>query len=474
MDLSIQNVINILLALNPQGLANYNTSTIAYFTHEPYADGYMDKGYESVILSTDVANIFGTNSLASKVASVVFSQQKNIRSGNGSLVLVPFLAPTQIISMDNIPDAGTIELSYDGGTAVVFSVGDLTDSDAMTAKLRTIEGLGNVKASISTDGLQIAIDFIGFEEAPVLIATANNSLESSSTPVSFGVAQGRGVETLLEAVTRTNNQFAYFGVLHQKMADETTLQAEATYIQSLRKMYFPVHSDKTFLEEGEIFDTIRSLGLNQTRCLVNTISEENAILYAAAYASRGLSTNFNGSNTTQTQHLKDMVGVLVDTGLDQGDIDTCKVTGVDVYVSIQGVNKLFTSKGNVFFDRVYNRLWLVGAMEVAGFNVLATTSTKIPQTEEGVDTLSGAYREICKTSVKNGFVAPGTWTGPDTFGDPEDFRRNIEEFGYFIYNTPVALQDVSEREDRKAPLIQIAIKEAGAIHSSDVIININA
>jgi hypothetical protein len=52
--------------------------------------------------------------------------------------------------------------------------------------------------------------------------------------------------------------------------------------------------------------------------------------------------------------------------------------------------------------------------------------------------------------------------------------RNIEEVGYYIYSLPVNQQAQTEREERKAPLIQIALKEAGAIHSSNVLVYINA
>ena len=112
-------------------------------------------------------------------------------------------------------------------------------------------------------------------------------------------------------------------------------------------------------------------------------------------------------------------------------------------------------------------------MEVAGFNVLAQTQTKLPQTEAGMDVLKGGYRTVCTQSVVNGMVAPGSWTSPDTFGNPEDFKRNIEEQGYFIYSQPISQQSSVDREARKAPVIQIALKLAGAVHSSDVIVNIN-
>ena len=128
---------------------------------------------------------------------------------------------------------------------------------------------------------------------------------------------------------------------------------------------------------------------------------------------------------------------------------------------------------NSFFDDEYNMNWFIGALEVAGFNYLATTSTKIPQTEEGMNGLKGAYRAVCQRAVSNRFVAPGTWNSGDTFGDPEDFVRNIADFGFYIYSSPIAEQSQAEREARESPLVQIAIKFAGAIHTTEAIININ-
>ena len=46
--------------------------------------------------------------------------------------------------------------------------------------------------------------------------------------------------------------------------------------------------------------------------------------------------------------------------------------------------------------------------------------------------------------------------------------RNIIDKGYYIYSKPIAQQSQVDRDARKAPLIQIAGKESGAIHSSSV------
>jgi hypothetical protein len=186
-----------------------------------------------------------------------------------------------------------------------------------------------------------------------------------------------------------------------------------------------------------------------------------------------MSTNFSAVNTAQTMNLKSLAGVSSDDAMTQTLLTAAKAVGADCYVNIAGQACVMSHGANEFFDDVYNLRWIIGALEVAGFNFLRTSGTKIPQTEQGMDGLKGAYRRVCSQSVSNGFIAPGEWTGSDTFGSPEDFKRNITDFGFYIYSSPVATQSVADRAARIAPTVQIALKYSGAIHSTNVIVNIN-
>jgi hypothetical protein len=71
-------------------------------------------------------------------------------------------------------------------------------------------------------------------------------------------------------------------------------------------------------------------------------------------------------------------------------------------------------------------------------------------------------------------LAPGSWELPNFFGSQTDFLRNISDIGYYIYSIPVSQQAATDRAARRAPLIQIAAKEAGAIHSASVLVSIDA
>jgi hypothetical protein len=200
---------------------------------------------------------------------------------------------------------------------------------------------------------------------------------------------------------------------------------------------------------------------------------QNALVMAASYAGLALSVNFNGSLTTTTMHLKVLAGVAPDPSMTQTILNEAVACGADVYVSLQGVSAVFISGANTFYDNVYNLLWFTGALQIAGFNYLAQTGTKVPQTESGMDGLKGAYKSVCQQAVTNGYCAPGSWTSATTFGNNAQLLANVSQVGFYIYSQPVAQQLQTARAARQAPVVQIAIKEAGAIQSSNVIVAVN-
>lgn len=280
-------------------------------------------------------------------------------------------------------------------------------------------------------------------------------------------------ETLAEAITRAEGLFYFGGVSYTMSLSDSEVLDGAETAEAGRKLLFVVSSDSADLlgPDGLLFK-IKDQNLHHSRGLFYGKSAD-ADKFKWSYAGRGMSVNFSAANTTMTMNLKQLSGVGSDPYLSQTILTNAKAVGADVYANIAGRSSLLSNGANEFFDDVYNLDWFVGAVQVAGFNYLAQTSTKIPQTEPGMDGLKGAYRNVCQQSVSNAFIAPGVWTSPDTFGNPQDFIRNVKDFGYFIYSQPVASQPAVDRQARKAPVVQIAIKYAGAIHSSDVLIYIN-
>lgn len=285
-----------------------------------------------------------------------------------------------------------------------------------------------------------------------------------------------GTEAVATAIARVLNSVYFFGVLvdQEYSATPAVFSALATYVQTLDKVFFYASSVQSQYSPGGMLDLIRSGSLTNTRCLY--YSDGTALdtqLMAAAYAGRALSTDFTGSNTAQSLHLKALSGITADTTVDQTQLTALQTAGVDCYVSVAGVSGIFNAATNGFFDEIYNQFWLKFALQTAGLNYLRQTNSKIPQTEPGMEGLKNEYRKVCAQGVSNGFLAPGTWTSSTVFGSSEALIRCVKDIGYYIYSSPISAQTQVNREARIAPLVQIAVKTAGAIHKSNVIVQVN-
>lgn len=318
-----------------------------------------------------------------------------------------------------------------------------------------------------SNAYKIAIGF--FAQQP-------NPLGSNGYLVAIPRLTSPDLETVQAAILRTLNIVYYFGILidEEYHSTQSVLTDLSAYVQTLDKVLFYASSYAADVASGGLLDLIRQADDFQTRCLYynDTVAIDTQV-FAASYASRGLSTNFAGSNTTLNMNLKQLIGITPDQTLTETLYTQAQAAGVDIYPSNAGIPGVLASGANGWYDEIYNQFWFKFALQTAGFNYLAGTSTKIPQTEPGMTGLKNVYRQVCQQGITNGFIAPGAWTSPDTFGPNGDLIRNIADVGYFVYSQPITQQSSGDRAARKAPLCQIAIKAAGAIDSSDVIVNVN-
>lgn len=291
-----------------------------------------------------------------------------------------------------------------------------------------------------------------------------------------------GREPLTQAIMRTRAELYYHCVIPcLKLWDEDTGQFDeimtaSDYIQTQTMMLAIADSRDDCCDDGGLFDRICKKSNHKTRCFAYFAgkgSEQLARNMASAYMGRGLCVNFDGSGTTLSMQLKALATIEPDPAITETLFQKAKRVGADLYCSIYGVNSAISNGANEFFDNVYNDNWLFVALQVAGFNALRYANTKIPQTNIGIDALVTAYKRVLEQGVRNGAFAPGEWTLTFPFGDPELFQQNIRSFGYYVYPEPLAEQSQQARDSREAPLISMAVKRAGAVHSSAVIVYIN-
>lgn len=474
--LPLTNVITISVSQASAGVGQYNTSNLAIFSDEVPAMSFGSLGYALYLSPQQVGIDFGTSSKTYAMANAIFSQQPNILAGNGYLCVILIGVATQTLALSGVPATGVFVVNYNGNPSANINWNDT--AAMIQTKLQAVPGLSlvQVAGSLAADTLTVQMNGVYGATPAVLTVTGNTLQTSAPAAITASFSITTPGETWGAAITRSSTVVQYFGLMLEHSVAElgqTDLLAAAEIVQSLNKIAFCVSHTVADVMTGGMLDLLRSGTLTQMRGLFyEDPSYLNDINMMAAYAGRALSTNFTGSNTTQTMHLKPLITIQPDPNITQTTLQLAIAAGADTYVSLAGTPAVFCSGANKFFDQVYNLQWFVGALQVAGFNYLAQAATKIPQTEPGMDGLKGAYRTVCQQAVANQYFAPNAWNNATTFGVQADFLSNILNFGYYIYSTPIAQQSQANRAARQAPLCQIAGKEAGAVQESGVLINV--
>ena len=496
-EIAFSNVINISLSMTPQGLTKYKTNNVALFVSR--ADYSSMEPYIVAVTPADYKDVLPSNSAGALMANAFFTPSQNIRTGEGSLFIFPYsyssakqatvttpsVTNTTLQALQTVSNA-TLTIGIDGV--------DYTKSGLDFRKVKTTPDVAKVLASAGFDcdisAQEGKVEFMsrlyGADSAIVLKATtgvsASNDLYTildCENATSEAGTNATGT-TLADAVAEAEQQAFFGGVLTTQMCENSLVVANSTAIQAKDHIYYEV--TRSLHNIATLGNLIKSAGNSKTRILgySNTtrhfgVFEAKAAL--ATYATIASSTNYTGTDTCLTMNLKTLTGILPDLNLNQTYINTAKTNGVDIYGSLEGLGIVLSNNNNGYTDDITGQLWLKKDLEVTGFNYLRKTNTKIPQTEAGMTGLKNAYETSLSQGVRNGFIGTGIGWGDDVpvpFGNPEDFRRNILEKGYYIYSIPISQQSQADREERKAPLIQIAVKTAGAIHSSNVIVNIAA
>lgn len=489
--LPVSNIINVSITNTPSGLSEKNVNSLALFTTETPSN--IDP-YRTYISAGQVIEDYGTASVTAAMANAIFAQTPNIRTGDGRLVVIPLLDSVSATSGDfttasiaaNLNDIldvsdGDLEVTVDGVDYELTGL-DFTNADDL-ADVATIlnAALSNCIVTAPTAAtLKFLSKKVGGDADVSIGAVSGGSGTDLSGSGYFNAAGGTATsgvdasgETIAAAIARTAGQVGYVGVITNLEMQDSVIESLATAIQAQDRMFLHHVCSLVDISGAGLGDTIQQAGATKTRILGYTDSLASANLFKAAYAGRAFSVNFSGSNTSQTMNLKQLVGVTPDAGVSQTVYSDAEANGVDLYVSYDGVPSVYSTGGNDFFDNPYSDLALKFALETAGFNFLRQTNTKVPQTEAGMDGLKNAYAQVCERFVRNGVIAGGSWNSSERFGNPAVFDQNILERGYYIFSIPITLQSSAEREAREAPLVQIAIKRAGAIHTSSVIVLIN-
>ena len=479
-EIALSNTANITLASVPSGVAEPSINSIALFTIEtPSQSG----AYSAHVSSDTVKELYGSSSLTYKMAQAIFSQTPNLRTGDGTLYVVPYVGTsatsatwtsanlssnlTGIKAVTN----GSLKMTLDGGSPVEVTGLDFSSVSDFNDVATVLNGAGfDMFVEATTNGVKFTSKRVG-SESSIAFSTASSGtdlagssyLNGSGGTVVAGV-DSTSQETLAEAILRVKDTISFGGVLTTQMLDNADIIAIAPTLQEQNMLW--LEGTCSLANIAVLGNSIKAGVYTHTHIIAYSNGLADMKCAVAAALSRALSVNWAGSNTANTLNLKQLATIQPDLHLNQTYYGNAKQYGVDLYASTQGYSCYYSFDNGAYVDEIVMNMFLKSKLEIGIFNALATTNTKVPQTEAGVAVVKTAIQNIVIQGVRNGYIAAGKWNSlSNRFGNLEDFDANIAQHGYYIYSQPVAEQSQADREQRKCPLIQVAIKRSGAIHS---------
>jgi len=292
----------------------------------------------------------------------------------------------------------------------------------------------------------------------------------SSAPVA-GIAAETLVNGLIALVNASGDW--YSANIAELGVDNASILAAAAYIeaQAKKRVMGITIQDTTVLDPTITNDIGSQLSDAEFRRTYSQYSSSSGQAISSFFG-RASTINFGASNTALTMKFKQEPGVTAEV-LTENQAQALRNKHVNVFVAYDNQTSIIqegvTANGS-FFDEVQGLDWLENAVQTAVYNLLYTSSTKVPQTDEGTNLIINTINEVLIQAVTNGLVAPGKWNAAG-FGQLKQGDQLSK--GFYTYAPPVATQSQADREARKSVPIQVAVKLAGAVHFVDVIINVN-
>lgn len=330
--------------------------------------------------------------------------------------------------------------------------------------------LGSFLVTSTTTG---ASSTVGFASATGSGADISAKLKLTSATASAPV-NGIAAETPLAAAQILAESGAWYALMFAATNLSTPqVIAVADYIEAagLSRIFGHTSAAPGILDAVAVDDVaslLKSGGYNRT-----VLQYSNTPHAIASFFGRALTVNFMANNTTITMKFKGEPTVVPET-LTFNQASTLRAKNCNVFITYENdtaiVQEGVVASGQ-FFDTIHGTDWLQAHVQNRVWNLFYTGPTKIPQTDSGVNMIVAEVMAALNQGRINGLIGPGVWTGPE-IGQLKTGAALPD--GFYVYAPRIATQAPSERAARRAPVMQAAIKLAGAVHSANVLINVNA
>lgn len=494
---SITNVVNVALIPEGQLAGRDNMNLITVFTSEQGVITSAER-FRTYRDAAAVAADWGSASAVTEYANTVFGTKPNAINFGGSLIVALHRATTENVpasaatlksaqmvestvlsSLQTITD-GSFTIDVDGAPVVATALnftstisldGVATLLDTAITGATVAHENGYITVTSSTTGATSTLTAIEAHTTGTFIGEILSLSAGSGSVLTQGAASGTLTpETKVESLTATKALINFKGSCFIDLVLDAEVDDIAAWAQANQSIVYNVFSGSDYLAI-DTDNPVWAVKLASQTSFRSLYSKSGNRKLAATYMARAHTVNFNAENSAITMNLKTL-NVPAES-YSQSEIDAAKRVGLDLYTTIKDVPVVLTSPANDFVDNVYNLIAFIDAIQTDNFNLLKATGTKVPQATRGVNQLVAQNEKTTRGFVRAGVFAPGTWSIPDSFGNIDTFNRNIEQFGFYVLAGLLKDQPQVDRQQRKSPVVQIAVKNAGAIHSADIIINFN-
>lgn len=491
--LPVSRVVDVSVTLTPQGAQAQSLSNMLVLGTSAVIDPV--ERYRSYASLTDVAADFGTVAQEYLAAQKWFAQTPQPTEllvgrwvnapSSGGLRGATLSAAQQALSNFTAITTGAFKIAKNGGaaadvTGLNFSAA--ANLNAVAAIIQAAAGMAGTtvvwnanyarfEITSTTTGATSAISFLQTPSTGTDISALLGGTAASSGAYIFA---GQVAETAVSVVALMDGMIGqkFYGVNIPSAVDADHL-AVAAFIEGTdnKHTYWLTTNEAAVLVPNLTTDIAYQLSLlGYKRTFVQfSSSDPNAAMSAAA---RILTTNFRGSNTVITLKFKQQPGVAAEN-LNTTQANSAKAKNANVFAEYNNDTAIIQEgvmSDGTFTDIVTGTDWLAVTIQNALYNLLYTSTTKIPQTDQGMQLLTTECERVCTQGVNNGLLAPGVWNA-NGFGILA--QGDYLPKGFYVYAPSVDDQDPADRAARMATPIQIAAKLAGAIHFVDVAITVN-
>jgi len=492
--LSVSRVVDVEVNFTPQAIPAQRFDTLLVMGDSGVIDGgEAIREYNTI---DEVAGDFGTTAPEYYAALEFFEQRPQpsiLFIGHwantaiaGRLTGGPLSGQEQLIGNWTTITTGSFKIQVDGGTATDvtgLNFSSATNLNAVASAVQTaIRALGapfanvtftwNGQQFVCQSGTSGTASTVGFFTAAATGTDVSAQLKMTAALAERNAA-GLPLETPVAGINRVDGLGWYAATFAaSRLLTDSEHLAVSAYIEAAadKHMYGITTAEATCLDSSSTTDIGSQAQLaDYMRTVIQySITNKNAI---CSWFGRALTTNFEGSNTTITMKFKVEPGVPPEilTASQASTLADKRINAYAQYNNGAAITQEGVMSGRAYFDEVHGLDWLANRIQNDLFNVLYQ-SGKIPQTNPGVHVLTTTCDNSLSQGVQNGLIAPGVWNAP---GFGELHEGDTLHTGFYSFANSVDTQAQSDREQRIAPLIQIAVKLAGAIHFADVLINVN-